>query len=413
VNDPFTFHLTTSVISSATPFVFIMSTDIDTTSVVVATKPNPRSIPIRQLIGVFHDGEMSGKNLFRHFLVSWGVAIYDLVTRECLGTHLVKFRNPYSVDEETGEHVTGDRRLRVGWEEECLDRFWLKAETDKKPDAFKDPLVTEFEACNAGGPDRMSHVEGVSSMHTWIMSMFEKHVGSSPQRVVNITDTCNDVHWLSHNLQSAGFDGLCHMYGEFRDVINISSMQLGFLRDKHGIPLSISEHQHFSENKMVREAFQIPDEIQPVTQADHDPVKDCMNMAEQFFIHVNWIQIYEVGMERMSDDAKDMYSYIANQSKEAELIMSLFVANHKHHGICKNRDGCVICNPIEGENDEGDEDCDDDDASATLEDDQSMLGDEEEEPYEEEEPIDLTEEPLVESRPDTPRNMSDLAPCVS
>jgi hypothetical protein len=256
-------------------------------SLVSSSPPPTKDGP--PLILIFNDLEMSGPFLHSNFVVSWGSVAYNACTRECLGEHLVLYKNPYYVKGQ-------EDHTELGWDEECK-QWWLK---DPESD-----LAKEYARANRG--EGHSVTSGTTDKIQWINQIITAHAEDHPERVLFVSDTCGpDNMWMNSYTDLAEHLPMQKFCGPFRDTFSTSSFALGLLRDLTGVPLSIAEQQYFSENRMVRKYFQVPDFVQPKTQNDHNPINDCKNIAEEFWIHVDYAHARELESIRIAREHEDL-----------------------------------------------------------------------------------------------------------
>lgn len=233
------------------------------------------STPLQSLILIVNDLEMSGPRLHENFCVSWGSVAYDSVTRQVLGEHLVRYTQP--------THKT--------WDKKCLSEFWLRRKEDK-PDEYENPaLAEEYHRVTRGEGE--SPFEGTVSKTVWMDGIMKEFADGNPLRILFVSDTCApDNMYMNEYLAMISHNPIQLYFGFFRDTFSTSAFALGLLRQE--LPLVIGQQQYFSEDKMVRDYFKIHGHIRPTAPHDHNPVNDCKNIMEEFWIHCDHAYSKEV-----------------------------------------------------------------------------------------------------------------------
>lgn len=248
------------------------------------------SSPSSSLILIVNDLEMSGPRLHENFCVSWGSVAYDSITRQVLSEHLVQYIKP-------------ENDCPRRWDKDCKDQFWLKDHTNA--------LAKEYERVERG--EGMSVHNGTKDKVNWINQVVKDHAGGDPHRVLFVSDTCApDNMWMNMYLSFVHEDPIQYFFGFFRDTFSTSSYALGLLRQ--GLPLLIGQQQHFSEDKMVREHLQIPNDVRPTAPHDHNPINDCKNIMEEFWIHCDYAE------KKEKENVYDLLSSAQVISRKTEII---------------------------------------------------------------------------------------------
>ena len=218
------------------------------------------STPSSSLILIVNDLEFSGPRPDLDFVVSWGSIAVDSITRKVLDENVIYFKQP-------------DNRK---WDVECATEFWMR-NNELRNEYVRAAIKNEGE----------SVVTGTRKKVQWFQHVIDTYAGRNGKRVLFCGDTCtSDNMFMNDYLVRIDVPPIQMYLGFFRDTFCFSSYSLGLLRQ--GLPSSIGEKEHFSEDKMVRAHLGIPDHLRPATPADHHPINDCKNMIEEFWIQTDF-----------------------------------------------------------------------------------------------------------------------------
>lgn len=232
---------------------------------------------------IVNDCEFSGSKINTCFMVSWGSIAADALTGQILEKHIVHFSRPGGKD----------------WESNCLEQFWLKpipSNATQQKKEMQRALYDVHTSVERNDIFRVSAGFGTQLKVDWINEMSLKYAKNNPSLVTFISDTSSaDNTWINYYLSQIDHEPL-HCFFKtsltyhYKDVLSTSAWAQGAAGiSVYQANCILTENGRFSEDKTLREYFNIPDEIKPTIINDHDPVNDCINMLEEHFIHLKYV----------------------------------------------------------------------------------------------------------------------------
>ena len=198
---------------------------------------------------IWNDLEFSGNKITRNFVSSWGSAIQNNLTGEILETDLVLFNKPFDSE----------------WEPSTYE--WAKKNIPEE--------VKRLDTTRTGH----GKYSGTILKEKFLEDVIKKYTNNDRKLVTFGSDTsASDNCWMNYYLSLNNHQPIQTWFGcdYHKDPICIDTWYRGLL----GLEIT----GRYNEIKLLREKLRIPDEQKSTAVHDHNPVNDCIHMAQEYWI---------------------------------------------------------------------------------------------------------------------------------